>query len=107
MDEWRGGNMARRKTPLRKCVVSGEMKAKQEMIRIVRDKDGNVSIDETGKKNGRGAYVSLNPEAVKKAKDNNSLANALKVNIPEEFYDQLLERVKYQIARLEIMKQNE
>lgn len=107
MDEWRGGNMAKRREPLRKCVVSGEMKAKQEMIRVVRNKDGEVSIDETGKKNGRGAYVSLNPEMVEKAKDNNSLANALKVKIPEEFYDELLERVNYQMARLEIMKQNE
>lgn len=99
--------MAKRKKPLRKCVVSGEMKPKQEMLRIVRNKNGKVSIDETGKKNGRGAYVSLNPELVEKAKENNSLANALKVKIPEEFYDQLLERINYQIARLEIMKQNE
>ena len=98
--------MAKRKEPLRKCVVSGEMKAKQEMIRVVRKKDGEVLIDETGKKNGRGAYVSLNPNMVEKAKTNNILANALKVKIPEEFYDQLLERVNYRIARLEIMKQN-
>ncbi|MDN6627081.1 MAG: YlxR family protein, partial [Pisciglobus halotolerans] len=47
-----------KKRPLRKCIVSGEMKPKEDMIRIVRNKDGEVFIDETGKKNGRGAYVS-------------------------------------------------
>lgn len=99
--------MAKRREPLRKCVVSGEMKPKQEMIRIVRTKEGEVFIDETGKANGRGAYVSLDPEIVKEAKERNALANALRIKIPDEFYENLLERVKYQRARLEIMKQNE
>lgn len=107
MDEWRGVNMARRKKPLRKCVVSGEMKEKQDMIRVVRNKEGEIFIDETGKMNGRGAYVSLQPEMVEKAKENNLLAHALKTKIPLEFYDELLERINYQLARLEIMKQNE
>lgn len=99
--------MARKRKPLRKCVVSGTMKAKDEMIRIVRNKDGEVFIDETGKKNGRGAYVSLDPDKVEKARDNDILAKTLKVTIPEEFYEELLERVNYRIARLEILKQNE
>ena len=107
LDEWRGGNMARKKEPLRKCVVSGKMKPKQDMIRVVRNKEGEVFIDETGKKNGRGAYVSLNPDMVAKAKENDLLAKVLNVNTPEGFYDKLLERVNYQMARLEIMKQNE
>jgi len=47
--------MQKRKIPMRKCVVSGEMKPKKEMVRIVRNKEGEVSIDPTGKKNGRGA----------------------------------------------------
>lgn len=107
MDEWRGVNMARKKDPLRKCVVSGEMKSKQELLRIVRNKEGEVFIDETGKKNGRGAYVSLDPEIVKKAKENDLLSGVLKTKMTDEFYDELLERVNYRIARLEIMKQNE
>lgn len=99
--------MAIKKKPLRKCVVSGEMKAKQEMIRIVRNKEGKIFIDETGKKNGRGAYISLDPDMVEKAKENNILSKVLKVEIPESFYEELLERVNYRIARLEILKQNE
>lgn len=99
--------MARKKEPLRKCVVSGEMKKKQDMIRIVRNKEGEVFIDETGKKNGRGAYVSLNPEIVREAKNKDILTRVLKTKISEEFYDELLERVNYRIARLEILKQNE
>lgn len=102
-----GVNLAIKKKPLRKCVVSGKMKAKQEMIRIVRNKEGKVFIDETGKKNGRGAYISLDPDKVKKAKENNILSKVLKVEIPENFYEELLERVNYRIARLEILKQNE
>ena len=99
--------MARKKEPLRKCVVSGEMKSKQDMIRIVRNREGEVFIDETGKLNGRGAYVSLDPELVIKAKEKDLLSGVLKINMTDEFYDELLERVNYRIARLEIMKQNE
>lgn len=51
--------MKQRKIPLRKSVVSGEMKPKKEMVRITRSKEGEVSIDPTGKMPGRGAYVSL------------------------------------------------
>lgn len=99
--------MARKKEPLRKCVVSGDMKAKQDMIRIVRNKEGEVFIDETGKLNGRGAYVSLDPELVKKAKESDLLSGVLKTKLTNEFYDELFERVNYRLARLEIMKQNE
>ncbi len=58
----------RKKVPLRKCIVSGEMKPKKELVRIVRSKEGEVSIDLTGKKSGRGAYLSLDKETVMTAK---------------------------------------
>lgn len=96
-----------RKEPLRKCVVTGEMKTKKEMIRIVRNKENEVFIDETGKANGRGAYVSLDPAVVKEAKEKNVISSALKVSVPAEFYDELLDRVNYRLARIEIMKQND
>ncbi len=50
--------MSNRKVPLRKCVATQEMKSKRELVRIVRSKEGEVSIDLTGKKSGRGAYLS-------------------------------------------------
>ena len=49
---------------MRKCVATGEMKPKKELVRIVRSKEGEVSIDLTGKKSGRGAYLSKDKEAV-------------------------------------------
>lgn len=99
--------MAKRKIPLRKCVVTGEMKPKKEMVRIVKSKDNEISIDDSGKKNGRGAYVSLDPSVIEKAKDKDILGSTLKTKIPDEFYEELLEHINYRIARLEIMRQNE
>lgn len=100
-------DMAKRKIPMRKCVVTGEMKPKKDMLRIVKTKDDEISWDDTGKKNGRGAYVSLDTEVIKEAKDKNILSQALKTKVSDDFYDKLFEHVNYRIARLEIMKQNE
>ena len=99
--------MAKRKIALRKCVVTGEMKPKKEMLRIVKTKDQEVFWDDTGKKNGRGAYISLDPKVVEEAKHKDILNNVLKTKISEAFYDDLLEHVSYRMARLEIMKQND
>nr|WP_269431803.1 YlxR family protein [Bacillus sp. FJAT-27916] len=81
----------RKKIPLRKCIGTGEMKPKKEMIRIVRSKEGEVSIDPTGKKSGRGAYLSLSEEAINAAKKKNSLSNHLDADVPASIYDELLE----------------
>ncbi len=80
----------KRKVPMRKCVATGEMKPKKELVRIVRTKEGDVSIDLTGKKNGRGAYLSKDKEAVLLAKKKNILANHLEVAIGDELYEELL-----------------
>ncbi|WLR52377.1 YlxR family protein [Bacillus tianshenii] len=82
--------MKQRKVPMRKCVASQEMKPKQELIRIVRSKEGEVSIDPTGKKNGRGAYLTLEKDCILKAKKKNILANHLKADINDEIYEELL-----------------
>lgn len=79
-----------KKIPLRKCVATGEMLPKKEMIRIVRSKEGEVSVDLTGKKSGRGAYVSKTTGAVNLAKKKNSLGNHLEASIPNEIYDELI-----------------
>ena len=83
------------------------MKEKKEMVRIVKTKEDEIFIDETGKKNGRGAYVSLDPVVIQKAKDKDVLSSVLKTKLSDDFYDELLDHVNYRIARLEIMKQNE
>ncbi|MDR6997903.1 RNase P modulator RnpM [Neobacillus niacini] len=84
----------RKKVPMRKCVATGEMKPKKELVRIVRSKEGDVSIDLTGKKSGRGAYLSKDKEAVLQAKKKNILSNHLQVSIDESLYEELLELIE-------------
>lgn len=82
---------SRKKIPLRKCVATGEMKPKKEMIRIVRSKEGEVSIDPTGKKSGRGAYISLSKEAIQTAQKKDVLSRHLDVAIDPSLYVELLQ----------------
>ncbi|MBU9714513.1 RNase P modulator RnpM [Evansella tamaricis] len=84
----------KKKSPLRKCIVTNEMKPKKELIRVVRTPEGDVLIDHTSKKSGRGAYISANVEVISDAKKKNVFARHLKVKVPEEIYDQLLEEVE-------------
>ena len=84
----------RKKIPLRKCIASGEMKPKKELIRIVRSKEGEVSIDPTGKKSGRGAYISLNKEAILTAQKKDVLARQLDAAIDPSLYEELLRLVE-------------
>lgn len=94
--------MQNRKVPMRKCIASNEMKPKKEMVRIVRSKEGQVSIDPTGKKNGRGAYISLDSDLVKKAKDKQLISQALNASVDESFYEELIDYIDYKQARMEI-----
>ena len=84
----------RKKVPMRKCVATQEMKPKKELVRIVRSKEGEVSVDLTGKKSGRGAYLSKDKDAILLAKKRNTLANHLDAAISEEIYEELLELVE-------------
>ena len=78
-----------KKIPQRQCMGCRERKAKKEMIRVVRGTDGNVSLDFSGKLNGRGAYICPNAECLKKAQKTRSLERSLEVPIPEEVYERL------------------
>ena len=79
-----------RKIPMRMCVVSREKLPKKELIRIVRT-DNGVIIDETGKVNGRGAYVKKDIAVIEKAEKTKVLDKHLEVNVPTEIYEQLKE----------------
>ena len=74
---------------MRKSVATGESLPKKELIRIVRTPDGNVEIDETGKKNGRGAYLKRSIEALEVAKKKKALARSLECEIPQDLYEEL------------------
>lgn len=83
-----------RKVPLRKCVVTGDSLPKKSMIRVVRSKEGEVSVDVTGKKSGRGAYISKSEEAVDTARKKNILERHLEAKIPEAVYDELIKLIR-------------
>ena len=78
-----------RKIPLRKCTGCGELKAKKELIRVLLEPGGNVTIDNTGKKNGRGAYICNKLECFEKAVKTKGLERSLKTQIPAEVFDRL------------------
>ena len=79
-----------KKIPLRKCVATQEQLPKKELIRVVRSKEGEIFVDATGKKNGRGAYLKRSNEAIELAKKKGDLKRALEVDeIPESIYEEL------------------
>lgn len=81
--------MKMKKVPMRTCVVTKEKYAKKELIRIVRTPEGIVEVDETGKKNGKGAYIKLSKEVIDKARKNKAIDRALEVDVPEDIYKEL------------------
>lgn len=83
----------KRKIPQRKCIVTNELKPKKEMIRVVRNKEGEVFIDPTGKKNGRGAYITIEKDVIQEAEDQKILEKVFKVKIDESVYEDLKELV--------------
>lgn len=78
-----------KKIPMRQCMGCRERKAKKEMIRVVRTTEGTVSLDFSGKLNGRGAYVCPDMECLKKAMKSKALDRCLEVTIPEDVYARL------------------
>ncbi|WP_042223737.1 RNase P modulator RnpM [Oceanobacillus manasiensis] len=84
----------KRKIPERKCVVTNEMKPKKQLIRVVRNKDGEVFVDETGKKNGRGAYLTRDPEVIRQAEKTGVLNRQLNTEVNAKIYEDLLQLVE-------------
>lgn len=87
---------------MRKDLLTDTMQPKKELVRIVVDKDKNVSVDPTGKKAGRGAYVSLNPDKIQEAQSSKVLERSLGVKVSDEFYQELFAYVDHQKARKEL-----
>ncbi len=82
-----------KKIPLRTCIVSKEKLSKYDLIRVVKDKDGNVFVDPTGKMNGRGVYLKRDLEIIKKAQTKKILDKVLEINIPLNIYEELINLV--------------
>lgn len=78
--------MKNRKIPMRSCVITKEKLPKNELLRIVRDPNGMVIVDTTGKINGRGAYIKKDREVLDKAKKSKILERILEVPLSDEVY---------------------
>ena len=85
--------MKQKKIPLRKCTGCNEMKPKKELIRAVKNSEGEVSLDLTGKKSGRGAYICPDKNCFQKARKGKRLEKALDTAIPDEVYDAMAEEL--------------
>ena len=81
--------MKTRKIPLRTCVVTGEKLDKRDLLRVVRNKEGEVKVDLTGKMNGRGAYIKRDVKVLDEAIKKKSLERKLECNISNEVYDEI------------------
>jgi hypothetical protein len=84
-----------RKIPLRKCTGCGEMKPKKELLRVLLTPEGEITIDDTGKKNGRGAYLCKKLSCFEKAKKQKGLERSLKTQIPEDIYAKLKDEYEW------------
>ena len=92
--------MSVKKIPLRQCIGCGEMKSKKEMIRVIKTAEGEILLDATGRKNGRGAYLCPSMERFKKAVKGRGLERSFKMAIPREVYE-TLEKEMEEIDRQE------
>ena len=81
--------MVPKKIPLRRCNGCGEMKPKKELIRVILTPQGEIELDVTGKKNGRGAYICRSAECLEKAVKSHGLERSLKTAVPPEVYEEL------------------
>lgn len=81
--------MQQKKIPTRKCVLCNNQYPKKELLRIVRTPEGDVCLDITGKKSGRGAYICKNSSCLLSAKKSKKLERALEVEIPEGVYKEV------------------
>ncbi len=86
--------MKKKRIPLRTCVVTREQFPKNELLRVVRDNEGKVSVDETGRMNGRGAYLKKDIEVLEKAIKTKVLEKHLECKIEDSVYDKIKEIIE-------------
>ena len=86
--------MKTKKIPMRTCIITKENLPKQELIRVVKNKDNEVFVDLTGKANGRGAYLKKDIEVIEKAKKTKILNKKLEIEIPDNIYEELINLIE-------------
>ena len=83
-----------KKIPMRTCIITKENLPKQELIRVVKNKDNEVFVDQTGKANGRGAYLKKDIEVIEKAKKTKILNKKLEIEVSDNIYEELINLIK-------------
>ncbi|MCI8269345.1 MAG: YlxR family protein [Lachnospiraceae bacterium] len=87
--------MSTKKVPQRQCIGCGKMKSKKEMIRILKTPEGEFTLDATGRKNGRGAYLCPSVECFRNAVKGKGLERSFKMAIPKEVYETLEKEMEH------------
>ena len=82
-----------KKIPQRKCIACQDRDAKRDLVRIVKNKEGQIFLDKKGKANGRGAYMCNYVECLNKAIKSKALSRAFKMEVPEEVYESLRKEI--------------
>ncbi len=82
-------NSKQRKIPMRQCMGCNEHKPKNELLRVLKTPEGEILLDFTGKKNGRGAYICHDARCLARARKSGRIARSLGVEISEELYDSM------------------
>ena len=88
-------NPSQKKIPVRRCVGCGEHLPKAELVRVLRTPEGEVVLDLTGKKSGRGAYICKKAACLKKARKSRRIEASLECSIPETVYDRMEEEISH------------
>lgn len=86
--------MKNKKVPMRLCIGCGELKMKSELVRIVKTVEDEICLDDTGKKNGRGAYICKNVECLSKVMKTRGLDRSYKLPVSKEVYEKLKEEME-------------
>ena len=86
---------SQKKVPVRRCVGCGEHMPKGELVRVLRTPEGEVILDLTGKKSGRGAYICKKAACLKKARKSRRIETSLECSIPETVYDRMEEEISH------------
>ena len=82
-----------KKVPMRTCVITHEKLEKKDLFRVVRDNEGKVFVDESGRANGRGAYLKKDKVVIEKARKSKALESHLEVKIEDSVYDELINKL--------------
>ncbi|MGN1114025.1 MAG: RNase P modulator RnpM [Oscillospiraceae bacterium] len=86
--------MKAKKLPMRMCLGCGEMKPKRELVRVVKSKDGEISLDLTGRKSGRGAYICRDVQCLRAARKARKFEKSFSCKIDNEIYDSMEAELK-------------